>query len=51
MTALAHEAAETATPHSDLDEALWLAWQAAVEKLPEGFHAEIIEGSIEDDAS
>ncbi|MFE9632365.1 Uma2 family endonuclease [Streptomyces sp. NPDC006463] len=44
MTALAHEAA---TPHSDLDEALWLAWQAAVDKLPEGFHAEIIEGSIE----
>lgn len=47
MTALAHEPTETATPHSDLDEALWLAWQAAVEKLPEGFHAEIIEGSIE----
>uniref|UniRef100_A0AAU2JQW9 Uma2 family endonuclease n=1 Tax=Streptomyces sp. NBC_00049 TaxID=2903617 RepID=A0AAU2JQW9_9ACTN len=47
MTALADGATETATPHSDLDEALWLAWQAAVEKLPEGFHAEIIEGSIE----
>lgn len=44
MTALARE---TATSRSDLDEALWLAWQAAVEKLPEGFHAEIIEGSIE----
>ncbi|AWZ08226.1 MULTISPECIES: Uma2 family endonuclease [unclassified Streptomyces] len=47
MTALAHETTETATPPSDLDEALWLAWQAAVEKLPEGFRAEIIEGSIE----
>ncbi|MET9604489.1 Uma2 family endonuclease [Streptomyces sp. NPDC006512] len=44
MTALARE---TATPPSDLDEALWLAWRAAVEKLPEGFHAEIIEGNIE----
>lgn len=60
MTALAHEMLEAEMPkaatsqsdldeasQSDLDEALWLAWQAAVEKLPEGFHAEIIEGSIE----
>ncbi|MEC4571670.1 Uma2 family endonuclease [Streptomyces virginiae] len=48
MTALANESAPEATgPYSDLDEALWLAWQAAVEKLPEGFRAEIIEGSIE----
>ncbi|WP_326589851.1 Uma2 family endonuclease [Streptomyces sp. NBC_01294] len=48
MTALANESApEAATPSSELDEALWLAWQAAVEKLPEGFRAEIIEGSIE----
>ncbi|MFE1901686.1 Uma2 family endonuclease [Streptomyces yangpuensis] len=48
MTALAHEPTPEATrPYSELDEALWLAWQAAVEKLPEGFHAEIIEESIE----
>ncbi|WP_030207028.1 Uma2 family endonuclease [Streptomyces sp. NRRL S-87] len=47
MTALAHEAPEVEMPQSDLDEALWLAWKAAVEKLPEGFRAEIIEGSIE----
>ncbi|MFD8147759.1 Uma2 family endonuclease [Streptomyces sp. NPDC059708] len=47
MTALAHEPTEAAMPHSDLDEALWRAWQAAAETLPEGFHAEIIEGSIE----
>lgn len=47
MTALAHEPTEAAMPHSELDEALWSAWRATVETLPEGFHAEIIEGSIE----
>ncbi|MFD3542809.1 Uma2 family endonuclease [Streptomyces sp. NPDC058662] len=44
MTALAHD---DATARSDLDEALWLAWQAAAERLPEGFRAEIVEGFIE----
>ncbi|MFF7699383.1 Uma2 family endonuclease [Streptomyces lydicus] len=54
MTALAQEAPvttpeittpETTTPGPDLDEVLWQAWKAM--ELPEGFHAEIIEGSIE----
>ncbi|MGX1851211.1 Uma2 family endonuclease [Streptomyces sp. NBC_01456] len=54
MTALAQEAPvttpdittpETTTPGSALDEVLWQAWKAM--ELPEGFHAEIIEGSIE----
>ncbi|GAA3179418.1 MULTISPECIES: Uma2 family endonuclease [Streptomyces] len=45
MTALAHEAPETTTPGPDLDEVLWQAWKAM--ELPEGFHAEIIEGFIE----
>ncbi|AKL66517.1 MULTISPECIES: Uma2 family endonuclease [unclassified Streptomyces] len=50
MTALAHEMLEApmpkaATPPSELDEALWQAWKAM--ELPEGFHAEIIEGFIE----
>ncbi|GAA2626468.1 Uma2 family endonuclease [Streptomyces spororaveus] len=50
MTALAHETPEAgmtkvATPPSDLDDVLWQAWRAM--ELPEGYHAEIIEGSIE----
>lgn len=50
MTALAHETLEAvmpkvATPPSDLDDALWQAWKAI--ELPEGYHAEIIEGLIE----
>ncbi|WP_327253247.1 Uma2 family endonuclease [Streptomyces sp. NBC_01244] len=50
MTALAHETLEAvmpkvATPPSDLDDVLWQAWQAI--ELPEGYHAEIIEGLIE----
>ncbi|MFI2186183.1 Uma2 family endonuclease [Streptomyces sioyaensis] len=54
MTALAQEApvttsetttSETTAPGPDLDEVLWQAWKAM--ELPEGFHAEIIEGSIE----
>ncbi|MEC4016418.1 Uma2 family endonuclease [Streptomyces sp. H27-D2] len=44
MTALAHESPET-VPGPDLDEVLWQAWKAM--ELPEGFHAEIIEGFIE----
>lgn len=47
MTALAHEAPETEMPQQDLDTARFLAWQAAVDNLPEGFRAEIIEGPIE----
>ncbi|KAA6213802.1 Uma2 family endonuclease [Streptomyces albofaciens JCM 4342] len=53
MTALAHEtpwgfAPEPSgqeVPRPDLDEVLWQAWEAM--ELPEGFHAEIIEGFIE----
>ncbi|MCB5908443.1 Uma2 family endonuclease [Streptomyces pinistramenti] len=45
MTALAHEAPENTTPGPDLDDVLWQAWKAM--ELPEGFHAEIIEGFIE----
>ncbi|WP_330296848.1 Uma2 family endonuclease [Streptomyces sp. NBC_00503] len=50
MTALAHETLEAvmpkvATPPSDLDDALWQAWKAM--ELPEGYHAEIVEGFIE----
>ncbi|MEU9162576.1 Uma2 family endonuclease [Streptomyces sp. NPDC048424] len=50
MTALAHETLEAvmpkvATPPSDLDDVLWHAWKAM--KLPEGYHAEIVEGFIE----
>ncbi|MFE7183012.1 Uma2 family endonuclease [Streptomyces erythrochromogenes] len=50
MTALAHETLEAAmpkvtTPPSDLDDVLWLAWKAM--ELPEGYHAEIVEGFIE----
>ncbi len=50
MTALAHETLEAVmpkvtTPPSDLDDVLWQAWQAI--ELPEGYHAEIIEGLIE----
>ncbi|MFF4290609.1 Uma2 family endonuclease [Streptomyces sp. NPDC001633] len=50
MTALAQEAPVTTTPEAtmpgpDLDEVLWQAWKAM--ELPEGFHAEIIEGFIE----
>ncbi|MCX4800998.1 Uma2 family endonuclease [Streptomyces sp. NBC_01214] len=50
MTALAHETLEAvmpkvATSPSELDEVLWQAWKAM--ELPEGHHAEIIEGSIE----
>jgi Uma2 family endonuclease len=49
MTALAHEAPTTevpeAMPPTELDEALWQAWNTL--ELPEGFHAEIVEGFIE----
>ena len=47
MTALAHEVipAVDDNPVSDLDEVLWQAWKAM--DLPEGYRAEIIEGSIE----
>ncbi|MFG2337304.1 Uma2 family endonuclease [Streptomyces yangpuensis] len=50
MTALAHETLEAAmpkvtTPPSDLDDVLWRAWKAM--ELPEGYHAEIVEGFIE----
>ncbi|MFD9724216.1 Uma2 family endonuclease [Streptomyces sp. NPDC059072] len=50
MTALAHETLEAvmpkvATPPSNLDEVLWQAWKAM--ELPEGYHAEIVEGFIE----
>ncbi|MCJ0871119.1 Uma2 family endonuclease [Streptomyces sp. AP-93] len=50
MTALAHETLEAvmpkvATPPSDLEDVLWQAWKAI--ELPEGYHAEIIEGLIE----
>ncbi|WP_433547282.1 Uma2 family endonuclease [Streptomyces sp. CA-294286] len=47
MTALAHEVSPAVTDHSasDLDEVLWEAWKAM--DLPEGYRAEIIEGSIE----
>lgn len=50
MTALAHETLEAvmpkvATPPSDLDDVLWQAWKAI--ELPEGYHAEIVEGLIE----
>ncbi|RFU84529.1 Uma2 family endonuclease [Streptomyces triticagri] len=53
MTALAHKAPEDITPDADLtptpvldvDEVLWQAWKTL--ELPEGYHAEIIEGAIE----
>lgn len=59
MTALTHEATGTseaagaserpgapdAPSGPSLDEALWQAWKTM--ELPEGFHAEIVEGSIE----
>ncbi|XUL90387.1 Uma2 family endonuclease [Streptomyces galilaeus] len=47
MTALAHEGSPAVdeNPVSDLDEVLWQAWKAM--DLPEGYRAEIIEGSIE----
>ncbi|MFF4348003.1 Uma2 family endonuclease [Streptomyces sp. NPDC001530] len=51
MTALAEEVAPVVAdkpvtePVSDLDEVLWQAWKAM--DLPEGYRAEIIEGSIE----
>ncbi|WP_327384833.1 Uma2 family endonuclease [Streptomyces sp. NBC_01207] len=50
MTALAHETLEAvmpkvATSPSELDEVLWQAWKAM--ELPEGYRAEIVEGSIE----
>jgi len=56
MTALAHERPETMTeirtepqhlPENGpgLDEVVWQAWKAM--ELPEGYHAEIIEGAIE----
>ncbi|MER5872108.1 Uma2 family endonuclease [Streptomyces sp. NPDC002044] len=50
MTALAHETPEAVmpevtTPPSDLDDVLWQAWSAM--ELPEGYHAEIVEGFIE----
>ncbi|MFH8348291.1 Uma2 family endonuclease [Streptomyces sp. NPDC018045] len=52
MTAVAHEApwADTGptdqeVPGPELDEVLWQAWEAM--ELPEGYHAEIIEGFIE----
>ncbi|WP_078617095.1 Uma2 family endonuclease [Streptomyces lydicus] len=45
MTALAYEAPEATMPGPDRDEYLWQTWKAM--ELPEGLHAEIIEGSIE----
>ncbi|MFH9423396.1 Uma2 family endonuclease [Streptomyces sp. NPDC017529] len=53
MTALAHEApcgvdsepTDQGALRPDLDEVLWRAWEAM--KLPEGYHAEIVEGFIE----
>ncbi|WP_030761699.1 MULTISPECIES: Uma2 family endonuclease [unclassified Streptomyces] len=50
MTALAHETLEAvmpkvATSPSELDDVLWQAWKAM--ELPEGYHAEIVEGFIE----
>ncbi|WP_330316666.1 Uma2 family endonuclease [Streptomyces platensis] len=54
MTALAQEAPvtmseittpEDTTPGPELEEVLWQAWKAM--ELPEGLHAEIIEGFIE----
>ncbi|MBV7697104.1 Uma2 family endonuclease [Streptomyces sp. TRM70350] len=51
MTALAEEVAPVVAdkpvsePVSDLDEVLWQAWKAM--DLPEGYRAEIIEGTIE----
>ncbi|MYT69995.1 MULTISPECIES: Uma2 family endonuclease [unclassified Streptomyces] len=56
MTALAHERPETMpdtgiehavndADASELDKTLWQAWKAM--ELPEGYHAEIIEGAID----
>lgn len=47
MTALAHEVIPVTDdkPVSDLDEILWQTWKSL--DLPEGYRAEIIEGSIE----
>ncbi len=47
MTALAHEVSPAVTDNSasELDEVLWEAWKGM--DLPEGYRAEIIEGSIE----
>lgn len=51
MTALAHEVmpvtdhTQASVPVSELDEFLWQTWKTM--ELPEGYRAEIIEGSIE----
>jgi Uma2 family endonuclease len=47
MTALVDEESVVAqeTVEEDLDQVVWQAWKAM--RLPEGYHAEIIEGSIE----
>ncbi len=45
MAALAHEAPEDTMPGPDRDEYLWRTWKAM--ELPEGLHAEIIEGALE----
>ncbi|MEV3853963.1 Uma2 family endonuclease [Streptomyces sp. NPDC050095] len=48
MTALAHERPETMLDNaevSELDKTLWQAWKAM--ELPEGYHAEIVEGAID----
>ncbi|MGS2589726.1 Uma2 family endonuclease [Streptomyces sp. NRRL F-5135] len=49
MTALAHEVMpvtdNTPTPVPELDEILWQTWKTM--ELPEGYRAEIIEGTIE----
>jgi hypothetical protein len=52
LTALAHERPQAVSEaqteflnEPDLDEVLWQAWKAM--ELPEGYRAEIIEGTIE----
>ncbi|MFC9326501.1 Uma2 family endonuclease [Kitasatospora sp. NPDC057015] len=45
MTAMAREADLDLGDRPDLEEVLWQAWLAL--ELPEGFHAEIVEGFIE----
>ncbi|MEU9084670.1 Uma2 family endonuclease [Streptomyces sp. NPDC048357] len=37
----------TSSAEQDLDEAVWIAWQAAANSLPEGFRAEILDGRVE----
>ncbi|MER6202731.1 Uma2 family endonuclease [Streptomyces sp. NPDC001586] len=37
----------TSSAEQDLDEAVWIAWQAAADSLPEGFRAEILDGRVE----